>query len=402
VTRYVLPQLGAPRIDRQRIPAGLAGTKRTAAHVGRLIRDGSSDFYVRQKAIDILLARGVPAKDYIGEIDALFRWVQRHVRYTKDPFRVEVLHSPRRMLELRAGDCDDMTILLGSLVKSVGHPVRIVLTGPNAERPDLFSHIYLEAQHQGDWIPLDATMPFGMGWSPRAPVRMVLSIEEDSNDDHAATRTATTARPANPANTCARARVAPRTAARDPQRRRAAARPPGQGPVVPLAPPAGPVAKRVDANHPASHLAERSRPATSPPHHATNAGVAEGMGNRERATTPAPADRPDETTAAGHAASRGDGTADAGIATASALYRRFTRFPARSLTRVPHRRLVPPVVVDLGRLMAIVYRSDKWVGYPRTYIHRMDTPPRLACDVGGRQLFVIGGDYRVTARGIEG
>ena len=100
----------------------------TAAHVGRLIRDGAGDFYVRQKAIDILMERGVPAKDYLGEIDALFRWVQRHVRYTKDPFRIEVLHSARRMLELKAGDCDDMTIVLGALIKSVGHPVRIVLT----------------------------------------------------------------------------------------------------------------------------------------------------------------------------------------------------------------------------------------------------------------------------------
>ena len=135
---------------------------------------------MRQKAIDILLARGVAPKDYIGEIDALFRWVQRHVRYTKDPFQSRCCTHARRMLELKAGDCDDMTILLGALVKSVGHPVRLVLTGPDARRPDLFSHIYLEAQHQGDWIPLDATMPFGMGWSPRAPVRLVLSIEEES------------------------------------------------------------------------------------------------------------------------------------------------------------------------------------------------------------------------------
>jgi hypothetical protein len=27
----------------------------------------------------------------LGEIKALFEWVQHHVRYTKDPFRVEVL-----------------------------------------------------------------------------------------------------------------------------------------------------------------------------------------------------------------------------------------------------------------------------------------------------------------------
>ena len=189
MNRYLPPPPEPPRVDRRRIPSGLEGTRTTAAHVGRLIRDGAGDFYVRQKAIDILMERGVPAKDYLGEIDALFRWVQRHVRYTKDPFRIEVLHSARRMLELKAGDCDDMTIVLGALIKSVGHPVRIVLTGPDPLRPDLFSHIYLEARHHDQWIPLDATMPYGMGWSPRTPVRQVLSIEEEHSDVRTATAT---------------------------------------------------------------------------------------------------------------------------------------------------------------------------------------------------------------------
>ena len=134
--RYLPPPPEHPRVDRHRIPSGLAGTKKTAACVGRLIRDGAGDFYVRQKAIDILLARGVAPKDYLGEINALFQWVQRHVRYTKDPFQIEVLHSARRMLELRAGDCDDMTIVLGALIKSVGHQVRIVLTGPDPDHLD--------------------------------------------------------------------------------------------------------------------------------------------------------------------------------------------------------------------------------------------------------------------------
>jgi hypothetical protein len=63
---------------------------------------------------------------------------------------------------------------------------------------------------------------------------------------------------------------------------------------------------------------------------------------------------------------------------------------------------LPPVVVELGRLVALAYRSDKWVGRPHTFIHFMKDPPRLVCDVTGRRLFVVGGSYQVTARGIEG
>ena len=179
--RYIIPSPDLPRISLTRIPQGYQGTRKTIQHVQALIRQGVKDFYVRQKAIDILFDRGVRAKDYLGEIKALFEWVQRNVRYTKDPFRLEVLHSAKRILELRAGDCDDMTILLGAMLESVGHPTRLVIVGPTPLRPDLFSHIYLEVYHRGRWIPLDATMPFPMGWAPRTFVKKVISIERRPN-----------------------------------------------------------------------------------------------------------------------------------------------------------------------------------------------------------------------------
>ena len=166
-----------PKISLGHIPKGWLGTQKTVEHVQALIRAGAKDFYVRQKAIDILLEKHVKPKDYLAEIKALFEWVQQHIRYTKDTFQVEVLHSARRMLELRAGDCDDMAILLGAMLEAIGHPVRLVIIGPDPLRQDLFTHIYLEVFHKGRWIPLDATMPHPMGWGPRAWVRKVITIE---------------------------------------------------------------------------------------------------------------------------------------------------------------------------------------------------------------------------------
>jgi hypothetical protein len=88
---------------------------------------------------------------------------------------------------------------------------------------------------------------------------------------------------------------------------------------------------------------------------------------------------------------------------AAALYRRFNRFGAARLIRVRQSRRIPPLVVELGELVGLMYRSDKWQpGRPRTYIHFMERPPRLVCDVKGTQLYIVGGDYRVTQRGIEG
>ena len=112
--------LTAPKIFLGHIPRGWHGTQKTIEHIQALIRAGAKDFYVRQKAIDILLEKQVKPKDYLAEIKALFEWVQQHIRYTKDTFGVEVLHSAKRMLELRAGDCDDMAICWGPCWKQSG------------------------------------------------------------------------------------------------------------------------------------------------------------------------------------------------------------------------------------------------------------------------------------------
>jgi len=179
--RYTSAAPTPPKISLGHIPTGWLGTQKTVEHVQALIRAGAKDFYVRQKAIDILLEKQVKPKDYLAEMKALFEWVQQHIRYTKDTFQVEVLHSAKRMLELRAGDCDDMAILLGAMLEAIGHPVRLALSGPNPLRQDLFTHIYLEVFHKGRWIPLDATMPYPMGWAPKTFVKKIIAIARRSN-----------------------------------------------------------------------------------------------------------------------------------------------------------------------------------------------------------------------------
>src|SRR5437773_9885110 len=97
-------RLVVPRIRVYRVPKGTRGTLLTARLIGQLIRDGAKDFYVRQKAIEIFRAFGVRPKDRFVEVNALFDWVRRNIRYTRDTFRADLLHSARRMLEPPAGD----------------------------------------------------------------------------------------------------------------------------------------------------------------------------------------------------------------------------------------------------------------------------------------------------------
>jgi hypothetical protein len=64
---------------------------------------------------------------------------------------------------------------------------------------------------------------------------------------------------------------------------------------------------------------------------------------------------------------------------------------------------MPQVLVQIGELRGLIYTTDRGrPGNTRTYIHFMQRPPLLACSSRGDQLYVLGGNYRVTHRGIEG
>jgi hypothetical protein len=85
------------------------------------------------------------------------------------------------------------------------------------------------------------------------------------------------------------------------------------------------------------------------------------------------------------------------------LYHAFNGFEPSHVVKVQHPRVIPPVVVELGELVGVMYRSDKGQpGQPRTYIHRMENPPRLVSNIEGTQLYIVGGSYHVTSQGIEG
>lgn len=170
---------GAPRIFLVRVPRGKLGTLESARLIAQLIAEGAKDFCVRQKAIEIFRCRGVRPKDRWGEILALFEWVRDNIRYTRDIFQVETLHTARRLLELRAGDCDDMTILLGAMLKSTGHPVRLCLAGFQRRFPHLYSHIYPEVRIGRRWVAIDATMHHPIGWAPPARWLRICEITKD-------------------------------------------------------------------------------------------------------------------------------------------------------------------------------------------------------------------------------
>jgi len=77
--------------------------------IANLVEEGSQDPDIRELAIKILHSKGVKEKDEIGEIKAIFEWVKKNIRYTKDVVGRDTYHTAKRILELKAGDCIPLT-----------------------------------------------------------------------------------------------------------------------------------------------------------------------------------------------------------------------------------------------------------------------------------------------------
>ena len=158
------------------IPFGEKATEETVKNMFSLAHNGSQTWEIIQQARDIV--RDVPSKDKLGEIKAIYDYLGTK-KFRHDPHFTELLQDPRITLGLTGdrgtgvGDCDDRSIAVLSLARSVGIPGRIITLAGDSQRPDDFSHVYVELydQNSNRWIPCDVTPQAftGMkdfGWSP--------------------------------------------------------------------------------------------------------------------------------------------------------------------------------------------------------------------------------------------
>ena len=135
-----------------RIPDGAKGTKHVLKTMRALIDQGKKSVPVRLKAADIV--QSLPPKAWVEEARKIQRWVRDNIRYTKDIYGVETLHTAEKTLELGYGDCDDKSILVSAMLESIGHPTRLKAVGFTH---NTLSHVYPVVRIKGKWIPVETT-----------------------------------------------------------------------------------------------------------------------------------------------------------------------------------------------------------------------------------------------------
>lgn len=107
------------------IAEGKQGNLQTAKAMSQIAHQFKGHPEVRALALSVLNSYGVKSHDYLSEAVALAKYVQQNVRYVRDTLGIEQLHSPVLMINdikrgIAQGDCDDMSLLLATLLLSVG------------------------------------------------------------------------------------------------------------------------------------------------------------------------------------------------------------------------------------------------------------------------------------------
>lgn len=161
---------------RQFIFGGDLGALQTLRKMRSLVNASLADPLVIQTARNIVENAGVLGRDQWGKYLALRQWLEAHLQFLPDPLGVEVLSTPRYMVEhiqrqqFVSGDCDDGAILGAALGKAVGLPAKFrALSFVNPRRP--FQHVYTLLLVNGQWANLDTTR--SPRTDPPPPVRVL-------------------------------------------------------------------------------------------------------------------------------------------------------------------------------------------------------------------------------------
>lgn len=157
------------------IPKGEQGTKAVLRKMFELTTEATSD----PKIIEFTsyLIRNVAERDQLAEANVIFKFVRDKIRYVKDPYALETIFSPQKVLGLEKnsvgrwlyrgrmqGDCDCMCCVVASMFQVIGLPTRFVAIKVPTD-PKNFSHVFVETKIDNKWYAADTIVKKSFGWS---------------------------------------------------------------------------------------------------------------------------------------------------------------------------------------------------------------------------------------------
>lgn len=166
VSTYVaVPSAGASGSQTIPMRSGHRGTAQTIQAMRALIDAGIKNQGINRLAVQIV--RNTPEFSEAPKVQAIYEWMRAHIRFVADAVGKEVLRTPEETIQVGAGDCDCMTVLIATLAGTAGMTSRAVTVSTDPSEPNTYSHVYPEVFADGQWIPVDCARPnSALGLSP--------------------------------------------------------------------------------------------------------------------------------------------------------------------------------------------------------------------------------------------
>lgn len=121
---------------------------------------GLHDARLRQLGLEVTSA--CPARNDMCELDAIYQFVKRNVRYTGDISFKDTFQSAWRTLQFGGGDCDDHAALVAVLAMENGFTCKFRITSNTGATWDhIFCVVGVPKVSPRRWVPLDTTLPRG-------------------------------------------------------------------------------------------------------------------------------------------------------------------------------------------------------------------------------------------------
>lgn len=145
-------------IVREWDPKGIEGR---IYHLRRLVVQSIHDAPV-SRGIALAATHGCPWRDDRCELEALWHFMHRNVRYTGDINGADTFQTARRTLQFRGGDCDDGFTLLATLAAGNGFASkgRITANHPGGSWAHIYPLVGFPKMNPRTWIPMDWTLGY--------------------------------------------------------------------------------------------------------------------------------------------------------------------------------------------------------------------------------------------------
>jgi transglutaminase-like putative cysteine protease len=148
-------------------------TAKTIKEMHKLVKAAKTDPEFRRLALWLTRDgdRSRDWKNYSAELENAFARLRKVVTYRRDPYQVEWIQSPWRTLRDGAGDCDDLSILIASVMGATGAKYRFLTFKANPRRPADWSHVLTEILvPKKGWVAADLSVAAPLGFRPRGYV----------------------------------------------------------------------------------------------------------------------------------------------------------------------------------------------------------------------------------------